>query len=175
MAIPRSELEDIRPGAITKEQSRFLENHAEYNGLAIVSCLNLAKRLKESQKIKDSRLAVIGGPISGSRIKLVADYIDNKLIAELESLSQLPLTEAQVHERCLARAVLAFEQLEQELRTPGLFEDLLLAGGPAYEFGGDVLKPEPYDLSASITIPRIRGTSYKQSYTLPVVLNLKPD
>jgi len=164
-------MDNIRLGKFTPEQERFLDTYFADQEVDRTKVFYLVAALAEVPYLRDVRMTLEGGLISWKGLKVVADVNDAELsraMAEVGGLSN-----GQKEQRYQARAVSAYERLEQALRQPGLFQRVGAREVPAGHPLENRTEVDHYELQGTVLVGRNEGTKYKVDLTVPVELRVQ--
>lgn len=164
-------MDNMRLGQFTPEQERFLGVYLADQEVDRTKVFDLVSALAKVSYLRDVRMTLEGGLISWRGLKVVADVDDAELsraMAEVAGLSN-----GQKEQRYQARAVSAYERLEQVLGQLGLFQHVGAREVPAGHPLENRTEVDHYELQGTVSVARNEGTRYKVDLTVPVELRVQ--
>lgn len=161
----------FRLGQFAPEQDKFFDAYCSEQEIDRAKILNLAASLAGISYLSEVGMQFYGGIISGAQVGIVAKMVDVQFSSEMAEIQSL--NGEQRNQRGLARAVRAYERLEEVLARPGLFEHVDLREVPIGHPLENRTELDHYALQARVTLGRKEGTHYKGDFLLPVELSVQ--
>lgn len=164
-------MDNIRLGQFTQEQERFMDMYFTDQEVDRTKVFNLVSTLAKVPYLRDVRMTLEGGLISWGGLKVVADVEDAELSRAMAEVAGLGNGQKEQHYQ--ARAVSAYERLEQALGQPGLFQHVGVREVPVGHPLENRTEVDHYELQGTVSVGRKEGTRYKVDLTVPVELRVQ--